>query len=99
MILGLVMATSLMANGNQPIKGELEDKLSLNLNEYEFHDEYQDFVVVSFVVVNQKIQINEIMGSDEWLINSVRSELSKMDLDNFYPSGQTYSFKFVFSKR
>ncbi len=99
MILGFVVTTSLMANGNRPIKEELEDKLTLDLHDYKFHDEYQDFVVVSFTVVNQKIQVQEIMGSDQWLINSVKSELSKMDLENIYPCEETYNFKFVFEKR
>ena len=99
MVLGLLVSISLLANGNRPIKNEIEHKLSMNLNEFNFHEEIQDFVVVRFTIEEQKIKIDEIMGSDPWLINSLKQQLSTMVLENKYPDQETYNFKFVFEKR
>lgn len=99
MTIGLFLSITLMANGERPIKKEVEKKFSLNLKDYNYHENYEDFVLVNFKVENQKIKINDASGTDQWLIESVKKELSQMMLENNYPDHENYNIKFIFSKR
>lgn len=99
MVMALLMSANLMAHGKKPIKKELEDKVTIDLHDYDFKKDQEEFVLVSFVVKNQKIEILDIMGSNEFLIDKMKSELNNITMDNFYPSDDKYNFKFTFSKQ
>ncbi|MCH2233344.1 MAG: hypothetical protein MK078_03740 [Crocinitomicaceae bacterium] len=99
MALGLMVLTIGNAANNPSIIKEIEEKVKPNLDEFNFNQEHMDFVVVSFKVESQQVQVVEIMGSSDELIQIIGKELDMLCLDKIYPEDDVYNFKFIFDKQ
>jgi hypothetical protein len=97
--LGLLLMNISIASNTPSIKNEMIKKVHPDLTDFEFSAKYENFVVVSFKIDNQHLQILEIMGSNEGLIQLMKEELSVTILDKIYPVDDIYYFKFTFKKQ
>ena len=98
LLLGVLFSTGAFAGGGQPIADEVGQKMILDLSDVELNKEHNDFVVVSFIVFNKQIAINDINGSNRELTNAVSSKLSSMTLNDSYSEDDLYRLKFTFEK-
>jgi 2,4-dienoyl-CoA reductase-like NADH-dependent reductase (Old Yellow Enzyme family) len=99
MIIGLLLVNESFAANNPSIKSEIEEKVQPDLTEFNFSTDHENFIVVSFKVSEYHIDILEIMGSSDYLIQTMIEELINLKVDKVYPEDDIYSFKFIFLKK
>jgi hypothetical protein len=97
-VLGVLLSSSALAGGGQPIAEEVGQKLILDLSNVELNKENNDFVVVSFIVYDKQIAINDINGSNRELIKAVSAKLSSITLNDSYSEDDLYRLKFTFEE-
>ncbi|UKN00458.1 hypothetical protein K6119_12020 [Paracrocinitomix mangrovi] len=96
--IGLALANISFAGLNPSLKKEITEKVQLDLSQFEFDTHHENFVVVSFSIENFQIEILEIQGTSEILINMMTLELNNLKIDRLYSQGNIYNYKFVFKK-
>lgn len=94
----MVLNTSFGAH-NPSIKREIENKIQPNLSAFSFNEDHENFIVVSFTVTDNHIEIIDLMGSSAELMNIMKEELNSLKVDNTYPVEDIYNFKFIFTKQ
>ena len=94
----LVSTISLGAEGIPPLNEEIANKLILDLSKVELDENQQDFVLVSFYICNDEIEITEISGTQKQLVQKVKSKLSQLKIDQTYDEETLYRYKFTFEK-
>lgn len=99
LILGIVLASAGLAGTNPSLKNEIIEKVHPDLSEFNFDVHHENFVVVSFKIIDFQIEILDIQGSDPHLINMITLELSRLNIDKEYSEGDIYNYKFIFTKR
>jgi len=82
----------------QPLKQEITNKLIIDLSKVELDANHQDFVLVSLYICNGEIEIAEISGTQNELVQRVKSKLSKLTIEQTYSEGTLYQYKFTFKK-
>lgn len=97
--LGLLILNVSIAGNTPSIKSEMIEKVQPDLTEFEFATEHENFVVVSFKIKNKHLEILEIMGSTQELIQLMQVELTSTFIDKIYPVDDIYYFKFIFTKQ
>ena len=75
MTLGILMINFAFSNNNPSINREIEKKVQPDLSQYNFDQENENFVIVRFTVNNQQVEIIDILGSNEELIEIMKDEL------------------------
>jgi len=94
-----ISITNISFSANNPeLKSELTEKLILDLSKVELDQNHQDFVVVSFYVCDDKIEIAEITGTNKELIQKVKNKMSLLKLEDAYDEKELYRFKLTFEK-
>jgi hypothetical protein len=86
------------ASGTPTLNEEISNKLILDLSMVELDKKHQDFVLVSFYICNDEIEIIEISGSQEELVEKVKIKLSQLKIEQMYDEGALYRYKFTFEK-
>lgn len=97
-IVGLLLSHMSFSNSNPCLKNEIETSIHPDLSQFEFDMHHENFVVVQFEIRNFQIEILEIQGSSEELIEMITEELSQVTIDDTYTDGDSYSYKFIFKK-
>ena len=82
----------------QPLKQEITNKLIIDLSKVELDANHQDFVLVSLYICKGEIEIAEISGTQNELVQRVKSKLSKLTIEQKYDEGTLYQYKFTFKK-
>jgi hypothetical protein len=85
-------------SGTPTLNEEISNKLILDLSMVELDKKHQDFVLVSFYICNDEIEITEISGSQEELVEKVKIKLSQLKIEQMYDEGALYRYKFTFEK-
>ena len=80
------------------IKTEIEAKVHPDLSQYSFDDEHENFVVVSFTLTNEGIELIDIQGSSHELIGIMTDELTALNFDAKYTTQEIHYYKFVFKQ-
>jgi len=98
-LIGALLLSHLSFSSNNPsLKHEIEEAIQPDLSQFEFDMYHENFVVVSFKISHEQLEIIEIMGSNEYLIQLMTEELSNLKMDNIYPVNDIHNFKFIFTK-
>lgn len=93
----LTMSASFGMRNPELVK-EIEKKVVIDLSKIELDKYSQDYVMVSFRIVNNKIKIQEINGTSKALKQAIIRELYEIDVDCDYNDRQTYQYRFTFEK-
>lgn len=99
LILGLCLLSCSCVASNPSMKSEVMEKVQPDLTGFHFASEHENFVVVSLKVNERHLEIIDIMGSSEKLVELIRDEILNLKVDKIYPAGDTYNFKFIFKKQ
>ena len=99
MIIGLCFLSISFGSNNPSIKNEMIEKVNPDLAGFEFEAVHENFVVVSFKVIQHHVEIIDIMGSSDVLIKALTEELINLKVDKLYPMDDIYNFKFIFIKQ
>jgi hypothetical protein len=95
-----IMALNLSFGAHNPtIKTEIEEKVQPDLSQFSFNEDHENFIVVSFTVNDNHIEIIDLMGSSDELMKIMKTELNELTVDNIYPTDDIYNFKFIFTKQ
>ena len=86
------------ASKNPKLLKEIKRKVTLDLNQFKFKQDQQEFVVVKFTVTDNKINIINIEGSMDELTKIMMDELEKMVIHTDIKDATTYQYKFKFEK-
>ena len=97
-IVGVLITNISLGADNRPLTNEITNKLILDLSEVELDEDLQDFVVVSFNVCNDEVQITEITGTQKQLIQKVKTKLSQLIIEQDYNEETLYRYKLTFKK-
>lgn len=87
------------AGSNPGLIEEIEEKVIIDLNGVELDRYNEDYVIVSFQIIDDEIKIQEINGSSDQLKEKVIKELYAIHVDSAYESGKTYNFRFTFDEQ
>ncbi|MFT6921361.1 MAG: hypothetical protein ACJA1C_000355 [Crocinitomicaceae bacterium] len=98
-IVAILISNISLGAGVQPLKQEITEKLIIDLSMVELDENQQDFVLVSFYICNDEIEIADISGTQKQLIEKVKSKLSKLKIEQTYDEGTVYQYKFTFEKK
>lgn len=98
-ILAISVSNLSLAAGGEPLRNEITNKLILDLSQVELDENHQDFVVVSFYIRNDEIEITGISGSQKELIEKVKNKLSQLEIEQYYNERALYRYKFTFEKQ
>ena len=98
LIAGILINIVAFGAETEPLKTEFSKKLVFNLSEVELDASNRDFVIVSFYVRDQKIEITETNGTQEQLIEKVKNKLSLLMLEEGYDEDKLYQYKITFKK-
>lgn len=83
--------------GNEPkVIKEIQKKSIFNLKHIAFSKERNDFVVVKFKIEKGEVQITDVQGSQNELIDRVQAKLEKMHVKSPYQENKEYLLKFTF---
>ena len=77
---------------------EITKKLILDLSKVELDENNQDYVAVNFHICNGEIEITEITGTQEQLVQKVKDKLSQLVIEQKYDEETLYRYKFTFEK-
>ena len=97
-IVAILISNISIGAGVQPLKQEITEKLIIDLSMVELDEDNQDFVLVSFYICNDEIEIADISGTQKQLIQKVKSKLNKLKIEEAYDEGTIYQYKFTFEK-
>jgi len=97
-IVGVLITNISLGADNPPLKNEITNKLILDLSEVELDEDLQDFVVVSFHICNDGVQITEITGTQKQLVQKVKTKLSQLTIEQEYNEETLYRYKLTFKK-
>ena len=97
-IVAILISNISLGAGTPELKEEITNKLILDLSKIELDENNQDFVVVNFYIRNGEIEISEITGSQNQLIQKVKSKLCQLNIEHAYDEGKLYKYKFTFDK-
>lgn len=97
-VIGLISTSSVWAYPDNNLYREINQKVSIDLNEegVEFSD--RDFVKVSFTVRDGEIVILDLNSTQEALRDLIIRELEEINVQSEYGFNQTYYYKFTFKK-
>ena len=95
---GLLLSHLSFSSNNPSLKHEIEASIQPDLSQFEFDMYHENFVVVQFEIKNYQIEILEIQGSSEALIEMVTEELNQINIGETYTEGDIYNYKFIFKK-
>ncbi len=94
----LFSAGTSFASGNPDLVHEIRNKIYVDLSNVEINEAGQDYVTVSFRIVDSEIKILEVGGSNDELEELIIRELNQIHVDSPYISGRTYVYRFTFEK-
>ena len=97
-IVAILVSNISLGAGVQPLKEEINNKLILDLSEVNLDENNQDFVVVNFQICNGEIEISEITGTQNQLVEKVKRKLSQLNIEANYNESFLYQYKFTFEK-
>ena len=86
------------ATGNPDLVHEIKSKIFVDLSTIDINESGQDYVTVSFRIVDAEIKIMEIGSSNRELEKIIIRELNDIHVDSPYISGRTYVYRFTFEK-
>ena len=95
-MLSLFSLSTSFASGNPELFKEIKRKISFDFNQVEMTDVSENSVTVNFRIVNDKIKILEINGSNRSLKKALIKELYEMNIDANHSEDKTYLYKFTF---
>ena len=78
------------------LRNEIINKINIDLRDIELDQFHQDFVAVSFNIIEGKIQITEVNSSNPELQNLIELNLSLIVINSSYNESETYLFRFNF---
>lgn len=97
-IVSILVSQISFAAGVEPLKEEITNKLILDLSMLELNEQHKDFVIVSFYICNDKIEISEIYGTQNQLVQKVKIKLSQLTIKHTCEEGKLYQYRFTFKK-
>ena len=86
------------ASGNPDLVREIKAKINVDLSSIELNRYKQDYVTVSFRIIEGEIKILEIGGTHKELKAIMIKELNQIHVDAPYENGKTYVYRFTFEK-
>lgn len=95
---GFFSLSSLFAASTPDLESEMTEKVVIDLSDIRLDKYTEDYVLVSFKIVNGEIKINEIKGSQVELTKAIIKELVQMKIESSYDPNETYQYKFTFEK-
>jgi len=95
---GLLTISSSFSAVNPELVREIESKVFVDLSQIELDEYNQDYVMVSFKIIDHEIKIQEINSTNSELKSKIIDELYEMRIDSDYNSRETYMYKFTFEK-
>ncbi|MDX2360989.1 MAG: hypothetical protein QNK23_09295 [Crocinitomicaceae bacterium] len=98
LVVGLVSMSMSFAANKPKLKQEIQEKVRIDLSDIYLDEFNQDYVIVSFQIINDEIKIQEINGTSAELKERIIEELCEIKVDAEYEEGETYFFKFTFKK-
>lgn len=98
-IIAVLVSNITLGAGEPTLNAEITNKLILDLSEVDLDEDYQDFVIVNFYIANNEIQIEEITGTHELLVEKVKNKLAKLKIEGPYHTQTLYRYKFTFEKK
>ncbi|MFT5778153.1 MAG: hypothetical protein ACI837_001109 [Crocinitomicaceae bacterium] len=96
-VLGVLSISSSLAGGPRLVD-EIKEKVILDLSDVELNQYAEDYVLVSFKIVNGKIEIKDISGTQVELKKLIVKKLVQMNIESNYNVNALYSYKFKFEK-
>ena len=96
-VMGLITVSPLLASGTPNLSKELNQKVSIDLNEEGLEVSNKDFVKVSFTIRDGEIVILEMNSTQEGLRDLIIRELEEIHVQSEYGFNQTYYYKFTFA--
>lgn len=97
LVMGLITVSPLLASGTPNLNKELNQKVSIDLNEEGVEVDGKDFVKVSFTIRDGEIVILEMNSTQKELKDLIIRELEKIHVQSEYGFNQTYNYKFTFA--
>lgn len=99
LIVFLVLSVNVtLASGNPDLVREIKAKINIDLSSVELNRFNEDYVTVSFRIMEGEIKILEISGSHKVLKAMMIKELNQIHVDAPYEDGKTYVYRFTFEK-
>lgn len=95
---GFFSLFSLFAGTVPGLDSEMEQKVVVDLSEIQLDKYVEDYVLVSFNIVDGIIKIDEISGTQVVLTKAIIKELVQMRVESKYDADVTYRYKFTFEK-
>lgn len=86
------------AGENPKLLKEIKRKTFLDLSDFKFEKNIQEFVIVKFRVTDQQIEVINIEGSREELTEMMMKKLEEMVIRTDAEDAATYQYKFNFEK-
>ena len=97
-IVGLLSVSTSFAGENPKLLKEIKRKLTIDLSGINFIDKKKEYVVVSFRVVDEEIQVEKIKGSKAQLETIMLEELEEMFIKADADPEKLHRYKFTFEK-
>lgn len=98
LIVGVLITNISLGADNLPLKEEISNKLILDLSEVELDEVHPDFVVVSFRICDDHLELVEITGTQKQLVQKVKNKLKQIAIEGAYDEETLYRYKFIFEK-
>ena len=97
-VFGFFSWSSLFAASTPGLDNEIGQKVVIDLSNIELDTYSEDYVLVSFKIVDGQIKINDIQGSQVELKKAIIKKLVQMEIESNYDANATYRYKFTFEK-
>ena len=97
--LGILAFNLSYAGGYPTLKSEITENLNIDISKVELNKNHQDFVVVSFNILDGQIIILDIDGSKIELEELVINKLNQLNIQSDYDINETYYYRINFDKR
>ena len=98
LMIGILVASTSFGATNPSLKNEIVENVNPDISKVKLNEPHQDFVVVSFSIKDFQINIIDIQGSQEELIQLITRELRDMFILREYSDTDVYNYKFTFKK-
>lgn len=98
LIVGTLIANVSFGGQNPSLESEITDKLILDLSEVVLDEHRKDFVVVHFRICDDRIEIVQVVGTQEPLVQKVKNKLKQISIHEAYDEETIYHFKFTFEQ-
>lgn len=98
LFVGLLSMSASFAGENPKVIKEIQRKIKVDLSGIQLEKSKKHYVLVTFKIVDQEIEILNLEGSKKELTDLMIAELEEMFITSKADASKVYQFKFNFSQ-